>query len=131
LSGVNRFSFSFVGLLILASAAQASGDTDTLAPSAIANRYEPPQVFIKRILESDRSAKTKCAAIARFVKIGDSMDALEKRLGPPREGVQGIYFIYAFDNKSGLIVQGDGKEVICIVHRTPIGMVQLSRQAKK
>jgi hypothetical protein len=128
---VNRFSFSFVGLLILATAAQASGDTDTLAPSAMANRYEPQQVFIKRILESDRSAKSKLAAIARFVKIGDSIDGLEKQLGQPQVSFGVVRGIWVRDYKSGLRVESVEEKVTAILHRSHIGIVQLGPPAKK
>jgi hypothetical protein len=63
--------------------ALASGDLDLAFATVMANRFDPPHAQIKGILCSDRTNDAKLAALAKFVRIGDSGGALQKRLGEP------------------------------------------------
>jgi hypothetical protein len=118
ISRMSRLQAAIVSLLIVAASAHASGDTDALAPAGMANRVEPSQVVIKRILESDRPNAAKLAALARFVKIGDGLNGLEKRFGYPGKTffhnwrAQAIYF-----RESGLVVRYSDGKVTSLIYR--------------
>jgi hypothetical protein len=68
---------------MVAPLALASGDLGLASSTVMANRFDPPQTQIKRILLSDRTDKARLAALAKFVQIGDTENALRMRLGEP------------------------------------------------
>ena len=121
---MNRFLAAVVTLMIVAAGADASAESETLSGSAMANRYESPQDFIKRILESD-STDNPLEAIARYVKPGDSMDGVEKRLGEPARRFLDNSSRCVFTYRSGLTVFFHCQKVTAIFYRTRGHMFRL------
>ena len=105
--------------------ALASGDS----PVDSANRYERPQVVIKRILESDRPDAAKGVALRRFAQVGDLECLLDRKLGKPKKvfnltptnGRNELYFY-----ESGLAVRCIEMKVIAIYRPTSTGFVSIS-----
>ena len=68
---VIRVLAALVFVLAEVESVSAIGDSSPAPSARNANRIDPPQTVIKRILASDRSDQAKVAALRRFIRLGD------------------------------------------------------------
>jgi hypothetical protein len=109
--------------------AAASGDS----PPDTANRYQPPQFVIRRILESEQADAAKLESLRRFAQVGDLECLLDRKLGKPRKVIvftipSGRRMLYCYE--SGLAVLCIGMKVSTIYRPSAIGYVSLSNLAE-
>jgi hypothetical protein len=91
-----RMPTALSSVLVFSAFAIASG---AVAPSTAMMANEAQQAAAKRVLESNQSKEAKVAALARFVKLDDPEDAIERRFGRASQVHQcddTRYYYYSF-----------------------------------